>query len=641
LSGSIPKITDFGLAKDWTSDRRLTQSWVTMGTPSNMAPEQARHTKAEIGPATDVYALGTVLYEMLTGRPPFDADSPVDTIAQVLNDEPISPLRLRHGLPRDLATICLKCLEKAPSQRYANALDLAEDLRRFQAHEPIRARPIGFVGRTTRWCRRRPLVSGLLALSSVLAVTLISYAIMAEIRVRNALEAQVVHLNVEIGLIELGDGDTFQAILHFAEALRRDEGSPRESEDRQHIAQALRQCPELVGMLNLESRILCSDIVTAGDRIVTVDSDHVVTVWDLTTHRPVIGGLKHADGPRDGALSPDGRYLAVLSSSNAARIWDLTTGTSKDLPKLSGAPVERFRFHPESTDLLTHHADGAIRLWSRDPGSGTWSETTPQHLAWTTSQAWPSEDGRWLLTVDARHDGLLWMIGNAQAPSKTVNLEKPVNIAAMSGDGRRLAVHHADGEAVVWDMQSHKRLGRPIQAGPEVRRFALSADGERLAFSSSAGIQVWHSDGAKMLAHFKPKEHVLQSLQFSPGGRFLLTQSKEDGAHVWDVERSCSASPLFKHSGQLAAAGFGAKSGQVRTVDADGLVCFWRLSHIPDLKLDDEANTLGPALEQRRAQALMALAEALAGNRLDENGERRALDGARLLQAWKRWNESP
>jgi serine/threonine protein kinase/WD40 repeat protein len=634
---AIPKITDFGLAKDWTSERRLTQSGVTMGTPCNMAPEQVRNKRGQIGPAADTYALGTVLYEMLTGRPPFDAGSPAETIAQVLNDEPISPLRLRPGLPRDLATICLKCLDKAPSQRYATALELAEDLRRFQAGEPIRARHVGLVQRTYRWCRRRPLVSGLLALSLSLAVALVSYAIVAEIRLRKALETRVVHLNVEIGLSELRDGDTFQAILHFAEALRLDEGSPHEDEDRQHIAEALRQCPELVGLLHLDSRILCADFAAAGGRIVTVGPDHSVAVWDLAAGCTIIRGLTHADAPRHAAISPDGRFLAVAGVNGTATIWHLTTGKSQELPKVSGEAVERFLFHPDGAYLLTQYANGAVRLWNLKTGAGVWSETTPQRAG---AGAWPSEDGRWLLTVDPSHEARLWDIGKAMAEAGIVQPGQPVSAAAISANGR-LAVVHPDGELTIWDVVSGKLLAKLNHITQKVRRLALSADGKQLALACSDDhIQVWEVGAAKMLAHFASKEHAITSLHFSPDGRFLLTRSEEDGAHVWDVEGRRSATPLLKHGGPLAAAGFGAKSGHVGTVSADGLVCFWKLSHIRDLKIDNEGSTLGPAPEQRSVQALIALAEALAGNHLDEKEERQALDALHLLQAWERWKAS-
>ena len=170
-----PKITDFGLAKqmgaDHDRDSGLTATGAAVGTPSFMPPEQARGEKATIGPRADVYALGATLYAMLTGRPPFQGASVVDTLALVTTQEPLAPSQLVPRLPRDLETICLKCLEKDPAKRYATAHDLAADLSRFLAGEPIVARPVGQVERAVKWMRRRPAVAALLATLAIVIVS--------------------------------------------------------------------------------------------------------------------------------------------------------------------------------------------------------------------------------------------------------------------------------------------------------------------------------------------------------------------------------------------------------------------------------------------------------------------------------------
>jgi serine/threonine-protein kinase len=159
-----PKIADFGLARRLEGGVELTLSGVPVGTPSYMAPEQARGQRHAIGPATDVYALGAILYEMLTGRPPFRAETATATLLQVLAEDPQPPARVNPHVPRDLETICLKCLHKEPGGRYASARELADDLVRFLKDEPIRARPTGRWERSRRWLRQRPaLVAGLAA----------------------------------------------------------------------------------------------------------------------------------------------------------------------------------------------------------------------------------------------------------------------------------------------------------------------------------------------------------------------------------------------------------------------------------------------------------------------------------------------
>ncbi len=159
-----PRVTDFGLAKKVQGDSGLTGSGQIMGTPSYMPPEQAGGTRGEVGPAADVYALGATLYALVTGRPPFQAATAMDTVIQVLSDEPVPPRRLNASIPRDLETICLKCLEKEPGKRYTHAADLREDLSRYLAGDPIAARPVTSLERAVKWARRRPAIAALLGL---------------------------------------------------------------------------------------------------------------------------------------------------------------------------------------------------------------------------------------------------------------------------------------------------------------------------------------------------------------------------------------------------------------------------------------------------------------------------------------------
>jgi eukaryotic-like serine/threonine-protein kinase len=197
LASVVPKITDFGLSKCAGADgeapdlRGPTVTGDLVGTPNYMAPEQAMVPRQPVGPAADVYALGAILYELLTGRPPFTGETPLATVLQVLNNEPVSVTSLQPNVPRDLETICLKCLRKEPRQRYGSALELAEDLQRFLRDEPIRARPVRAVEKLWRWVRRHPAPAGLLAAGLLApAVALITMSLLSARLVRsNALES--------------------------------------------------------------------------------------------------------------------------------------------------------------------------------------------------------------------------------------------------------------------------------------------------------------------------------------------------------------------------------------------------------------------------------------------------------------------
>lgn len=196
--GLIPKITDFGLAKCAEGDgealdlRGPTVTGELLGTPNYMAPEQAMVPRQTIGPAADVYALGAVLYELLTGRPPFTGATPLTTVLQVLHNEPLSVISLQPNVPRDLETICLKCLQKDPRKRYGSALDLADDVQRFLRDEPIQARPVMPVEKLRRWVRRHPVPAALLAAGllapvvALIALSLLSARLVRSIALESA-----------------------------------------------------------------------------------------------------------------------------------------------------------------------------------------------------------------------------------------------------------------------------------------------------------------------------------------------------------------------------------------------------------------------------------------------------------------------
>jgi serine/threonine protein kinase len=184
LAGAVPKITDFGLAKRLEGDAKLTETGMVMGTPTYMAPEQAAGHVRQLGRPADVYALGAILYECLTGRPPLLGATALETLTQVLTDDPVPPRQLNRAVPRDLETICLKCLYKDPAKRYPTAGELADDLNRFLEDRPIQARPTTSWERAWKWGRRRPAAVILLAVGVLAALATVLGGLAYGARVR-------------------------------------------------------------------------------------------------------------------------------------------------------------------------------------------------------------------------------------------------------------------------------------------------------------------------------------------------------------------------------------------------------------------------------------------------------------------------
>jgi Tol biopolymer transport system component len=322
LADGTPKLTDFGLARRLDVEDGLTPSGQVLGTPSYMAPEQARGSK-EAGPAADVYALGALLYECLTGRPPFKGATAYETVVQVLQDDPVPPRRLRPAVPRDLETVCLKCLEKQPSCRYGSAGGLAADLRRFLEGQPVAARPLGPLGRSARWAARRPAGAALIALVTAAALALAGRGLWLErqqaVRREQAREAVAAALaEAEALRDELRWAEGLRTLIlaepRLAEAgsddLRRrvDEAKSamREVEEQFHAAQVrARQLAELAAVA---ARTAEKGQMPAGHGTAKVEHGNVA--FDLSP-----------DGKRVVFSAADGDlYLLHLESSRVSRL---------------------------------------------------------------------------------------------------------------------------------------------------------------------------------------------------------------------------------------------------------------------------------------------------------------------------------
>ncbi len=318
LSRFVPKITDFGLAKRVEQDSNQTRTGAVLGTPSYMAPEQARGAK-RVGPAADIYALGAILYEMLCGKPPFRAASPLETILQVCDQEPTSPRTHNSQIDRDLDTICLKCLEKDPAKRYASAEQLAQDLQRYREGLPIEARPVTTSERLLKWSRRHPQLAALAVVTLLAVVGMIIGGIWFNTKLSAAYNEKL--------LEQQKTADALQ--LEQAARVEADDATKRAQQSELISRQRLIDHYVNMGMQNMNQSRMLEALPWFAESIRLEDKSERQLVQRIRFHH----ALSNSPRPvrtwlHNGALgvfdfSPDGRYMAVAATLSLVKIWDL------------------------------------------------------------------------------------------------------------------------------------------------------------------------------------------------------------------------------------------------------------------------------------------------------------------------------
>ncbi len=584
-----PLLTDFGLAKRSGDDSGLTQSGVIVGTPSYMAPEQASGHEAVVTALTDVYGLGAVLYALLTGRPPFVADTILGTIEQVRGRPPVPPSRINPRVGRDLETICLRCLEKDPWRRYVSADALANDLMRWLDGEPIVARPVGAAARAWMWSRRNPIVAGLLAALFLLSLGATWQWWRAEgllLKARRDSSSQA----IDHALSMCAQGDVGRGMLRLAEIL---ETAPSDAADLKRAVRAnlvawSRHQTQLTNILEHSDQVHFVAFSPDGRTAVTASPDGTARLWDALTGLPRGAPLRHEGGVMQAAFSPDSRHVITASLDRTARLWQVDGGRPWGAPLRHRGPVRSVAFSPDGRTVLTGSNDGAAQLW--DVASQQPLGEPLRHEGWV-QQVGFRPDGNIAITAGQVDNAVRsWDLRTGRVIGDPI----PYHPGRRDNRARQLFVCSTDGARIlttgawrsgrqecaqVWDAASGRSLGPRLCHDGAIRAVGLSGDGYvAVTGSEDRTARLWDArTGASLCGPLRHQGHVL-AVALNATVTLAVTGSEDRTARLWKVPGGEPWGDPLHHPGQVLAVAFRPDGRAVLTGCDDGVARLWTLS---------------------------------------------------------------
>lgn len=608
-----PRITDFGLAKLTDVDSQLTLSGSAAGSPAYMSPEQARHVGGTA--LSDVYGLGAVLYAALTGRAPFQGETIAAVLEQVSRDDPLPPRRLNGSIPRDLETICLKCLEKTPARRYASARDFADDLSRFIEGKTVLARPVGWAGKLTRWSTRRPALATSLAFAALALITTFVVATVSAIHIKeagdralasaaseksqaNEARLRATRLHVAEAVRRQEDGDLIGSLPSLVAALRGGMDDPVERDEHTlRLAAALHQCPRLLHHWTLNSwhdkrdaalvspgRVYAADFSPDGKWIAAATGDTGFYLWNTQTGEDAGASFPEQEQVQFVRFSADGRRLLTGTSANTISLWDVVTKTAliRDVPHaLDG-------WHPATLLRPVMNAEGSV-LVRAEPGN---KPESGAYLVFTNGKTnpIPLRIGTTVRALGLSADGSLIAVGSTdgnvtlhdaitgQSIGAGFRIKGAVRGLSFSPDRKLLGVIFGDNDAQIWRLDMLTAVGTPARHVGVLYELTWSPDGTRLATAAL-------SERTSML--LRPDTGVAdivirqrmgaRSAVFNPDGTALITAGFDNTARIFDPRTGhASGSPLH-HSAYVSTALFSPDGRRVFTGSFDGTARLWEL----------------------------------------------------------------